>query len=374
VTRLAILADPHVDDFDGIPGRFDDMLRTVEWVAREARERGAEALICAGDYSEARQPIRAPRVVKIAQAFAAGPERQIHLRGNHDIEWRGESIVSDLARTSGWSGYGRPGFENMGAVAVCCIPFLEKAWLRTQPGLELVPEADIFRALAEHYLTIARALYVQAMSVGASSAVLVGHQQLVGARMTEKQQAFMGDLDLVVDARALSAIGYAAVVFGHVHRAQTVVDDPACPVLYAGSIERVDWAEESEDKSFVLLDLEPGRQVSIERIPTPARRFVTLRHADMVASPIDVDVDGAVVRVLDVPSEVDAAAVRSYLEDRGAFAITEIRRSPIEATAPAGGMDESLTAEEALLEYFAVDPDREALVELGREILAEVGA
>jgi exonuclease SbcD len=375
VTSLAVTADLHVDDYAAIPGRFDDILRTVAWVARTARERGAEALIVAGDYTESKTPVRAPRVVKIAAALAAGPARQIHVRGNHDGEWQGESIVTDLARTPGWTGYAQPGFENVGDVAVCVIPFLDRPWLRTQPGFEMVPEADVFHALAERYLAIARGLYAQAMSVGAKAAILVGHQQLRGAQMTDKQHALLGDVDLLIDARALSAIGYSAVVLGHVHRAQTVVDDPACPVLYAGAVERVDFNEEQEEKSFVLLDVEPGRTVSIERIPTPARRYVTIDAAAWPENPEHGGPDAgilrdAVVRVVNVPREDDVRQVQRTLENEGAWAVTEIRRAPVEAEAPAGGMDESLSAEEALETYFADDADREALIELGREILA----
>jgi hypothetical protein len=62
------------------------------------------------------------------------------------------------------------------------------------------------------------------------------------------------------------------------------------------------------------------------------------------------------------------------LEGDAAFAITEIRSAAVEAEAPAGGMDETLTAEQALAAFFADDPDRDALLELGNEILAEVAA
>lgn len=387
MTRIAIAADLHVDDYDGIPGRFDDILATVAWVARTAKERGAEALVIAGDYTESRMPARAPRVVKIAAALAEGPDRQIHVRGNHDIEWQGESIVTDLARTPGWTGFSSgPGFEVVDGVAIVAIPHLDRSWARTVDEPQLLDgqwiapsrmtDAQLYRWLADQYPVIAAAKYSEAMSVGCRAAILVGHQQLGGGRMSDKQQAFFGDLDIVVDPRALAAIGYAAVVFGHVHRAQTIVDASleAGPVLFAGSIERVDFAEEHEEKSFVLLDVEPGQPVSIERIPTPARRYVTItdpRDAYDVAAP---GVRDAVVRVVDLHPPMERAKVRHELEDLGVFAITEIRMAAVESEAPAGGMDETLDAEQALAEYFADDPDREALLELGREILAEAAA
>jgi exonuclease SbcD len=161
-------------------------------------------------------------------------------------------------------------------VAVCVIPFLSKSHLRALPAFAAADQDDVFRALSDAYLDLARGAFVLAEQSGAKSAILVGHQQLSGGRMNETQQVFLGDLDIVVDARALAAIGYAAVTFGHVHRGQTVIDDPACPVVFAGSIERVDFAEEAEEKSFLVVDVEDGR-ATIERIPTPARHMVTVR-------------------------------------------------------------------------------------------------
>ncbi len=373
MTRLAILSDVHADDYPGIPGRFDEILETVRWVGREAIAQQADALLCLGDYTESKQPARGPRVVKIAQAFAAGPARQIHVRGNHDGEWRGESIVTDLARTPGWSGYAQPGWELVGDVAVCVIPFLHPAWLRAQPGFQLLPDADTYRVLAETYVAIARGLYLEATQAGAAAAVLVGHQQLAGGRMTESQQVFLGHLDTVVDTRALASIGYSAIVFGHVHRAQLVLDGP-CPVMFAGSVERVDFAEEMERKSFVLLDVErdgtTGRNVAAwQEIETPARRYVTL-HSPRLEDAYNIG--DAVVRCVDVDPAVDPVALRHRLVAEGAHAVTSIRTRPVEVVAAAGGMDESLAPEHLLEAFFEDDPDRDALVAMGRRLLAEV--
>jgi len=387
MTRIALTGDIHCDPYwdrrdpeTGANLREQDMLRTVAWVAREARERGADALVVAGDYTEAKAVSkgRGPdptRIAALRTALLEGPERQIHVRGNHDLQRQGKSIVTVLAGQPGWSGYEVPDFELVGDVAVCCIPFLDKAWWRAQPGNETKPEAVAFRELAELYLVIAAGLYVQATEAGAGAAILVGHQQMP-AELSETQRSFLGDVDLVVDPRALGAIGYAAVVFGHVHRAQTIVDDPACPVLFVGSPERVDFAEEGEEKSFVILDVEPGRPVAIERIPTPARRFVTVSGEQPFGSHEELDayVRDAIVRVVDLNPDADIAGWRGALQDAGAFAVTSIKRRPAEVPETVGGMSESMSAEELLELDLAEHPDREALVTMGRALLSEVAA
>ena len=382
MTRIAVVADVHADDYypgkvdpeTGMNARFGDFLRTTAWAARTARELEAEVLVCAGDYTESKVPPRAPRVVKIAEAFAQGPDRQVHVRGNHDGSWGGASIVEDLVRRQGWTGFAQaPGFELVGDVAICAIPFLDRRFARTIPELVEVPDADLFRLLGEQYLTIARGLFVAAEKAGAKAAVLTGHQQLAGAQMTDSQRAFLGDLDLVVDARALAAIGYSAVVFGHVHRGQTVVEGDAStsPVFFAGSLERVDFAEEHEEKRLLVLDVEPGRTVWVDSIPVPARPMVTVRGTDDI---IPANLEGAIVRAIDIPDDVHDDDLRRALEDAGAWVVTGVKRRPVEREASGVVIDEALTPADALAAYLAGDPDAERLLERGKAILAEVSA
>ena len=385
MTRLAFLADVHADDYypgkvdpeTGLNARFGDFIRTTAWAARKARELDARVLVCAGDYTESKVPPRAPRVVKIAQAFAEGPDRQIHVRGNHDGQWGGASIVDDLGRRQGWTGFMRPGFEIVDGVAICAIPFMDRRYARTIPELAEVPDADLFRLLGEQYLTIARGLFVAAEKAGAKAAVLTGHQQLAGAQMTDSQRSFLGDLDLVVDARALASIGYAAVVFGHVHRGQTVVEGDASssPVFYAGSIERVDFAEAEEEKRFLVLDVEPGRTVWADSIPTPARRMLTIDASAMPAGGIDTDdVRDAIVRIVNVPADEDPDEWRRMLDGLGAFVVTGVKRRPVEREASGVVIDEALTPADALKAYLAGDPDAERLLERGKGILEAVAS
>jgi len=383
VTRLAIAADLHVDDFGtrldprtGWNARFEDAIAAVEFIAEAAVQAKVDALIVAGDYTERRSPAP-PRVARIRDALALGPARQIHLRGNHDQERSGRSIVDVLGATDGWEGFTAPGIDLIGDVAICAIPFLGPSHLRAQEGFEAATPADVYRALGEAYLDVARGLYARARTAWPDSTpILVGHQQLAGGRMNDAQAAFLGDMDLVVDARALAAIGFAAVIFGHVHRGQVVITDPDCPVLFVGSAHRVDFAEELEEKRFLLLDVNTTGHVvetSIESVAIPARRFVTLR-GDGAAAPGSVDVAGAIVRCLDVPLEVDPAELRRALEELGAVEVIEIRQVRTARPEIVGGLAEGLSAEQALDAWFADDSDRQALVERGRVVLAEIAA
>lgn len=198
MTRLAIAADLHVDQYGsrrdpetGLNVRELDALRTTAWVAAQARELECDALVVAGDYVEAKVNPRSGRVTRIARSLEQGPDRQIHVLGNHDVGDGGVTIVEDLAtRADAWTGHTAPDVVQVGGVAVCVIPFLSPAWLRTQPGFEAAPDADVFRILGEQYLAIARGLYVRAADAGLQ-AILVGHQQLAGGMMNERQASFL---------------------------------------------------------------------------------------------------------------------------------------------------------------------------------------
>jgi exonuclease SbcD len=381
MTRIAFTGDLHVDTYPsridpatGLNARLVDYLDTTRWVASEAERRGAAALVVAGDFTERRHP--APWLVsRIRSALSQGPGRQVYLRGNHDGEIAGGSVVSilddgydehdDLGRT----GISRPSLELIAFdVVLACIPYLDRHWLRAQAGFEGMPDAELYGILADQFLTIARGLYAEARRDYPDAAcVLVCHQTLGGASMSEKQMAFLGDQSLVVDAGALQAIGFEAVVAGHLHRHQVVVPGDR-PILYTGAIERVDFGEELETKGFIVADVELGR-FDWTFVEAPARRFVTLRDRCYIDLGV---VREAIVRCVDVDPDLDPANLRKLLEASGAFEVGEIRMRRDESPLIAGGLSESLSAEQALDAYFAEAPNAEPLVERGRGILQAV--
>jgi exonuclease SbcD len=63
------------------------------------------------------------------------------------------------------------------------------------------------------------------------------------------------------------------VALGHVHRHQILCEDPL--IIYPGSIERVDFSEEHEEKGFVRVNLERGA-AEFEFCPLPVRAFRTI--------------------------------------------------------------------------------------------------
>lgn len=373
MTRLAVVADPHCDDFGsridpetGLNSRWLDSIAMLRWVARDAKARGANALVVAGDLSEARHP--APwRVAQIGEAIAEFGGPTILCRGNHDGLRADRSIVDVLAAgRASWAGFSRPGVAVVGDTAVAVLPYLDRHHLRALPGYESAPDAEVYRALGEAFLAIAAGLYAQAHGMATGATVLVVHQGLAGGLMSDSQAAYLGDLSLVVDTRALAAIGFDAILAGHFHRHQILSEKPL--IAYAGAPTRTDFGEEHQAKGYLVVDVDHG-SASLEFVETPARRFVTLR----AECGYNVDeVGGAIVRAIDVDPELDTDHLRRMLEADGAFEVASIQRAAADTPSVAGGLSETLTAEQALSAYFEADPDRDALLARGRELLAAV--
>jgi DNA repair protein SbcD/Mre11 len=104
------------------------------------------------------------------------------------------------------------------------------------------------------------------------------------------------------------------VALGHVHRHQNLnkTNDP--PIVYPGSIERVDFGEEKEEKGYVMVTIEPTKlaasrkfDTSWEFCPLPVRTFRTIRidvseredpQTAILQAIAKVDITDAVIRLI----------------------------------------------------------------------------
>jgi exonuclease SbcD len=133
--------------------------------------------------------------------------------------------------------------------------------------------------------------------------VLAGHITVFGAEAGygSHRSVFLGR-DVVLPNSLLANPAFDYVALGHLHRYQVVREaDP--PVVYAGSIERIDFGEEKEDKGFVLVELEKG-SVAFEFVPLEVRGFLTIE--------VEADGDDPAAQVLEAIAshEIEGQVVR----------------------------------------------------------------
>jgi len=149
--------------------------------------------------------------------------------------------------------------------------------------------------------------------------------------------------------------------------------------VYAGSLERVDFGEEKEDKGFVVVELEKG-SVEFDFHKVEARRFVTVEvtpraddpMAEILSALEGQDLASAIVRVVIHTTEEREVKVlyneiRSYLASQEvahiAGIIKHVERK--HRSVFAGKLVEEMTPRQALDLYLAnkqCSPERTAVL------------
>jgi exonuclease SbcD len=223
--------------------------------------------------------------------------------------------------------------------------------------------------------------------------ILTGHLTVDGAVWGSERGIMLGrDVQVLLSAVADERWDYVAL--GHIHKHQNLTEGRVGmpPVVYSGSLERIDFGEESDPKGFCWVELE-RKQTQWKFHRLKARNFVTIRvdlreSGDPTREAVDeiegYDLQGAVVRVvLDLKPETEArlndGMVRDALHRGGVAYIAGIRHEVEQpARARLGGSPEGMTDEQLLDRYLiskGMDDSRRAeLIAAAQDILTAGGA
>ena len=164
-------------------------------------------------------------------------------------------------------------------------------------------------------------------------AVLAAHIAAAEATYSGSERTAIIGQDPTLLTSVLANPDFDYVALGHVHKHQDLHFGQRPPVVYAGSLERIDFGEEEDEKGACLVTVAddpdaPGKRLATyEFVPTPARRFVTIQlevlededPTQLIVDAIaETDIADAVVRILyTLPSEttppVDLETVRQAL-------------------------------------------------------------
>jgi exonuclease SbcD len=278
-----------VDPATGINARVMDFLRRLTDMADYTIEEGVDVFVFAGDAYKTRDPNPtyqrefSRRIKRIADAGIP----VILLVGNHDLP-----TVSNRASSVGI-------FDtlNVPNVYVGDREELREITCRRGQPLQIatVPyplrsafisqEANQGRSLAEmdNLLQVImvdniRALAEQARRKPEIPAVLVGHFSVNEASHGSEQNIMIGR-DAAVPRSVLLDPAWRYVALGHIHKQQNLNPDAQPPVIFSGSIERIDFGEENEPKGFVVAELSDGPTTwrFLRQYRQAARPFVTIR-------------------------------------------------------------------------------------------------
>ncbi len=142
--------------------------------------------------------------------------------------------------------------------------------------------------------------------------LLCMHQAVEGARVGPADFTFR-DGDDVVRARDIPQ-GFAAVLSGHIHRAQRLSTDLAgkslhTHVLYPGSIERTSFAERDESKGFLIVEVAASDRAGGEVVGARFRKLPARPMRDVMVNVHGLALDAIARRIADALAALDVDAV-----------------------------------------------------------------
>ena len=109
--------------------------------------------------------------------------------------------------------------------------------------------------------------------------ILASHVSVDLAKTSSEKSMTLGK-DYLLPTNFLANPKLDYVALGHIHRHQILNDDP--PVVYSGSLERIDFGEEKDSKGFCVIDIstspdKKNRLNSYKFVEVNARRFKTIQ-------------------------------------------------------------------------------------------------
>jgi DNA repair protein SbcD/Mre11 len=107
-------------------------------------------------------------------------------------------------------------------------------------------------------------------------AILAGHLTVANGIFSgsEKRAIYGTDPVLLTSQLAISPFDYVGL--GHLHRFQNLNLNAYPPVIYSGSIERIDFGERKEEKGFCDVTIHAKGHTTYEFIKTPTRPFLQI--------------------------------------------------------------------------------------------------
>ena len=399
--HLGVETYGRIDPTNGLSSRLNDFLSALDQVVDYAIENKVDLVLFCGDAYKSREPTQTQQrefARRIYRLSTSGIPVFL-LIGNHDLPNAiGKATTTEIFDTLTVKNVyvsNRPGVYRIptpsGDIQVVSLPWLRRSALLTKEDSKNLTFEQINQrlqaAMTEVIATKAKELDLEL------PAVLAAHVWVTGAKVGSESSMTIGQEHALLVSNVIHpAFDYIAL--GHIHKHQVLNENP--PVVYAGSLERLDFGEAEDEKGFYLVEIEPdgeasNRKVTFDFHPLEGRRFVTVSAK---IEPDDIEptsfvlkaiakqqdaVKDAIVRLqLSLPSELEGqirdSDIREALKEAHYFAIAkEIRR---ETRVRLGeGAAEEITPAQALKAYLEskkVSAERaKVLQEYGERLIDE---
>ncbi len=402
--NLLHLADIHfgmenygrLDPATGLNRRLLDFARSTHHAIDYALEHDVHLAIFAGDIYKHRDPDPSwqREFARCVRRLVDAHVPVVILIGNHDLPntlGKAHAVeIFDTLPLDQVTVMAKPEMHfietRAGQVQVAGFPYLTRSFVLSREQYKDKPLEEVNQLMMEQAELIFRQLAEQVDPN--LPAILTVHGSVTNAILSSEQSIMMVGHDPIIPLSALTYPAWDYVALGHIHRHQDLNEGQHPPVVYSGSIERIDFGEEREDKGFVWAEVGKGR-TTYTFVPVPARPFVTIRLDAEEGDPLVLldaeleqrDVTDAVVRVIiTVMAEQGDLIQERQIRERlsAAYLVAGIVTEEVQAAPRSrdSELTESLGPIQALERFISTNPDyadrQEALLERAQLLLQEI--
>jgi len=270
--------------------RVQDFTKCLTYAFRAAIDREVDFVVFSGDAYRSCDPSATHQreLARCVQELSQAGIPMVIVVGNHDAPVAfGKANSVDIFRTLGTQGVHVADSDcivdletRSGPVQVACLPWLHRSHLLATEDCKDLTEQEITQRLQQLGARLVDGLAAR-IDTG-KPAVLAAHVAVADAVLSGSEQTAIIGRDPVFLTSTLAQPAFDYVALGHIHRHQDMNPQASPPVVYSGSIDRIDFGEEEEAKGCCIVSIDQESQgepksTTYEFLPTPARPFKTIR-------------------------------------------------------------------------------------------------
>jgi len=396
--RLIHTGDLHIgvqnygrmDSATGYHTRLKDFLSTLDKLVDYAVSNETDAVLICGDVFKNREPdvTQQREFAKRIKRLADSGVFVYIIVGNHDLHNAAGKATSveiyDVLDMPGVTVRRKPEIDvirtKRGSLQVIALPYLSPSNLSVEGTTIEEISLDIRNKIGKMLEALV------ARMDRTLPTVVMSHFSLIGAAPGSEKSILMGR-EIMLPVSFFNRPEFDYVAFGHIHKHQVLWEEP--PVVYCGSLDRVDFNEEKEEKGFVEVFLRRG-EAQFEFVPLDTRPFKTLyidaREGDPYEKALEAvereDLKEAIVKLkvmlpADKLSSLRERELYRLLREK-AFYVAGIEKQITSDNSRTRypGINEQMDLEEAVAEYISKKeeyrPIQEKLLAMNKELIAEL--
>lgn len=342
-----------IDQETGIHSRFLDFVKSFEQCVDSAVEQQVDFFLFCGDaYKTAYPtPTQQKQLLRLLFKLQQASIPVVSIVGNHDHPLsfgKAHSLdVFDTVPLDGMYTFSKPDLIKLqtknGIIQIVGIPWPMRHNIMAKKEHRNKDQAQVAAYISEKVGMIIND-FAQKLDKNLP-AVLAGHLTVSNGLFSGSEKCAIFGSDPVFLPSQLAIKPFDYVALGHLHRYQNVNKNGSVPVVYSGSIERIDFGERKEKKGFCSVSIDTkqewSKRCSYEFVELPTRPMVQIeielekdknQTKQLIEEIEKYEINGAIVKIVyhiggDLTDKVDLLAIQRACASAMCIAsITPIRK------------------------------------------------